>query len=38
MFKEILKYTAGFLFAAGMTSSPALGGGEAEVLHWWTSV
>ena len=37
MYKEFLKYTAGFLFSAGMTVSPALAGGEAEVLHWWTS-
>ena len=37
MYKQILISTAGFLFALAVTLSPAMAGGEAEVLHWWTS-
>jgi glucose/mannose transport system substrate-binding protein len=37
MYKQVLKLSAGFLLAAGLSASPALAGGEAEVLHWWTS-
>jgi len=37
MYKNILKLSAGLLLAAGMTAGPAMAGGEAEVLHWWTS-
>ena len=37
MYKQVLKISAGFLLAAGISASPALAGGEAEVLHWWTS-
>ena len=37
MYKQLLKYTACTVLAVGMTASPALAAGEAEVLHWWTS-
>ena len=37
MYKQVLKLSAGFLLATGMAASPAFAGGEAEVLHWWTS-
>ena len=37
MFKQYLMSTVGFLFALAVASSPAMAGGEAEVLHWWTS-
>ena len=37
MYKQVLKLSAGFILAAGISASPALAGGEAEVLHWWTS-
>ena len=37
MFKKYLMSTVGFLFALAVTSSPVMAGGEAEVLHWWTS-
>ena len=37
MYKNVLKLSAGLLLAAGMTAGPAMAGGEAEVLHWWTS-
>ncbi len=37
MYKQVLKISAGFILAAGISASPAFAGGEAEVLHWWTS-
>ena len=37
MYKQVLQLSAGFLLATGLSASPALAGGEAEVLHWWTS-
>ena len=37
MYKKVLKLSAGVLLATGMAASPAFAGGEAEVLHWWTS-
>jgi len=37
MYKQVLMSASAFLFAMGVTLSPAMAGGEAEVLHWWTS-
>ncbi len=37
MYKQVLMSASGFLFAIGVTLSPVMAGGEAEVLHWWTS-
>ena len=37
MYKQLIASTAGFLLAVGVSFSPAMAGGEAEVLHWWTS-
>ncbi len=37
MYKQVLISASAFLFAMGVTLSPAMAGGEAEVLHWWTS-
>ena len=37
MNKKVLISTVGFLFDLAVTLSPAMAGGEAEVLHWWTS-
>ena len=36
MFKKLVKLATGFIFAMS-AASPAMAGGEAEVLHWWTS-
>ena len=36
MFNKLLKLTTGFIFAIS-AASPAIAGGEAEVLHRWTS-
>ena len=36
MFNKLLKLATGFIFAIS-AASPAMAGGEAEVLHWWTS-
>ena len=36
MFKKLLRLITGFIFAIS-TVSTAMAGGEAEVLHWWTS-
>jgi len=37
MYKQVFISASAFLFAMGVTLSPAMAGGEAEVLHWWTS-
>ncbi len=37
MYKQVLMVTSAFLFVMGLTLSPVMAGGEAEVLHWWTS-
>ncbi|MEO1838132.1 MAG: sugar ABC transporter substrate-binding protein, partial [Candidatus Lambdaproteobacteria bacterium] len=37
MYKQVLMSASAFLFVTGVTFSPAMAGGEAEVLHWWTS-
>ncbi len=36
MFKKLVRLITAFIFAIG-TVSTAMAGGEAEVLHWWTS-
>ena len=37
MYKQVIASTAGFLLVVGVSFSPAMAGGEAEVMHWWTS-
>jgi glucose/mannose transport system substrate-binding protein len=36
MLNKLVKLATGFIFAMS-AASPAMAGGEAEVLHWWTS-
>ena len=36
MFNKLVKLATGIIFAMS-AASPAMAGGEAEVLHWWTS-
>ena len=36
MFNKLIKLATSFIFAIS-TASPVIAGGEAEVLHWWTS-
>ena len=37
MYKQVLMSASAFLFAMGVTLSPAMAAGEAEVLHQWSS-
>ena len=37
MLNQSIKFLVGIFVSAGMLCGTALAGGEAEVLHWWTS-